>query len=62
MKTRKASNLLLADVHLEIDANLSMARGHAIAPQARRLVMERHPVLNLMMHVDPVEPATPSSR
>lgn len=61
LKARKAGDLLLVDVHLEIDANLSVAQGHAIALDARRLVMERHPVLNLMTHVDPVEPPAPSS-
>ncbi|MEI6117019.1 MAG: cation diffusion facilitator family transporter [Burkholderiales bacterium] len=53
LKTRRAGDLLLVDVHLDIDANLTVAQGHDIAVEARRRVVTRHPVLNLMTHVDP---------
>ena len=53
LKTRRAGDLLLVDVHLDIDANLTVAEGHEIAVEARRRVISRHPVLNLMTHVDP---------
>lgn len=56
LKTRKTGDLILADVHLEIDGNLTVAEGHDIARQARLTVMARHPVLYLMTHVDPVSP------
>ncbi|MEN9705827.1 MAG: hypothetical protein RLZZ393_1706 [Pseudomonadota bacterium] len=54
--TRKAGDLLLVDAHLEVDGGLTVREGHDIAFEARRRVMERHPVLNMMTHVDPVEP------
>lgn len=54
LKTRKTGDMILADVHLEIDGNLTVVEGHRIAEQARRNVMARHPVLDLMTHVDPV--------
>ena len=54
LKTRKTGDLLLVDVHLEVDGTQSVAAGHAIALEARQRVMSRHPVLNLMTHVDPV--------
>jgi cation diffusion facilitator family transporter len=54
LKTRKTGDMILADVHLEIDGSLSVAEGHDIARQARLNVMGRHPVLYLMTHVDPV--------
>ncbi|HJV36711.1 cation diffusion facilitator family transporter [Geomonas sp.] len=56
LKTRKAGDMILADVHLEIDGTLTVAEGHDIARQAKLAVMARHPVLYLMTHVDPVLP------
>jgi cation diffusion facilitator family transporter len=55
LKTRKAGDLILADVHLEIDGNLTVIEGHDIARLAKLNVMANHPVLYLMTHVDPVE-------
>lgn len=55
MKTRKTGVMLLVDVHREIDGALQVVAGHAIALQARRNVMVRHPGLNVMTHVDPIE-------
>jgi cation diffusion facilitator family transporter len=57
LKTRRTGDLILVDVHLEIDGTLTVAEGHDIAFVVRKQVMERHPVLNLMTHVDPVYPA-----
>jgi cation diffusion facilitator family transporter len=54
LKTRKTGDMILADVHLEIDAHLTVAEGHNIAHQARLNVMAKHRVLYLMTHVDPV--------
>lgn len=56
LRTRKTGDMILADVHLEIDGGLTVAQGHEIARQARLRVMARHPVLSLMTHVDPVLP------
>lgn len=58
LKTRKTGDMILADVHLEIDGDLSVTEGHAIARSAKLTVMARHPVLYLMTHVDPATPAT----
>lgn len=57
LKTRKTGDMILADVHLEIDGDLSVSEGHGIARCAKQTVMARHPVLYLMTHVDPVAPA-----
>lgn len=53
LRTRKMGDLIIADVHLEVDAALTVEAGHDIAVEARRRVMERHKVLNLMTHIDP---------
>ncbi len=60
LKTRKAGDMILVDVHLEIDADITVEQGHDIALDARRRVMERHAVLNLMTHVDPFRVKPPS--
>lgn len=53
VRTRKMGDMVLADAHLEVDAELSVEAGHAIAVEATRRVMQRHRVLNLLTHVDP---------
>ncbi|WP_432260435.1 cation diffusion facilitator family transporter [Cupriavidus sp. TMH.W2] len=54
LRTRKMGDQVLVDVHLEIDATLTVAQGHAIAVEARRRTLEDHHVLNVMTHADPV--------
>ncbi|CAM3510599.1 MULTISPECIES: cation diffusion facilitator family transporter [Cupriavidus] len=54
LRTRKMGDQVLVDVHLEVEATLTVAQGHAIAVDARRRTMEHHRVLNVMTHVDPV--------
>jgi cation diffusion facilitator family transporter len=58
LKTRKMGDLILVDVHLEIDAGMTVEQGHDIALDARKRVMDKHAVLNLMTHVDPVKPSS----
>lgn len=53
LRTRKMGDMILVDVHLDIDGSLSVAAGHDIAAAARQRVLERHRVLNVMTHVDP---------
>ncbi|MFJ9532416.1 cation diffusion facilitator family transporter [Herbaspirillum sp. NPDC101396] len=56
LRTRKMGDLTIVDVHLELDGRQTVTEGHAIATLARRRVMEQHHVLDVMTHVDPVEP------
>jgi cation diffusion facilitator family transporter len=53
LRTRKMGDLIVVDAHLEVDGTLSVEDGHTIAVEARRRVLQRHRVLNLMTHVDP---------
>lgn len=53
LRTRKMGDLLLVDVHLEVDADLTVEAGHAIAVGAREAVMRHHRVLDVLTHVDP---------
>ncbi|WP_432723551.1 cation diffusion facilitator family transporter [Jeongeupia wiesaeckerbachi] len=57
LRTRKMGDLILVDVHLEIDGTITVAAGHAIAEAVRERVMAALPVLDVMTHVDPAETA-----
>lgn len=53
-KTRKMGDLVLVDVHVEVDGQLSVREGHDIVLEARNRVLAKHDVLNMMTHIDPV--------
>jgi cation diffusion facilitator family transporter len=53
VRTRKMGDMIVVDAHLEVDAGITVEQGHNIAVDARKRVMQRHRVLNLMTHVDP---------
>ncbi|WP_376767880.1 cation diffusion facilitator family transporter [Klebsiella huaxiensis] len=60
LKTRRAGDLILVDVHVEVAGNLSVVEGHDIALSARARVLKNHNVLNMMIHIDPCQSATKS--
>ncbi|EOF4703080.1 MAG: cation diffusion facilitator family transporter [Klebsiella huaxiensis] len=60
LKTRRAGDLILVDVHVEVAGNLSVVEGHDIALSARTRVLKNHNVLNMMVHIDPCQSATKS--
>ncbi|HEY4468230.1 MAG TPA: cation diffusion facilitator family transporter [Klebsiella sp.] len=53
LKTRRAGDLILVDVHIEVPGNLSVVEGHDIALAARSRVLKSYNVLNMMVHIDP---------
>jgi cation diffusion facilitator family transporter len=53
LRTRKVGDFAIVDVHLEVDASISVLAGHDIAVEARRRVLEKHQVLDVMTHLDP---------
>jgi len=53
IRTRKMGDMIVVDAHLEVDASITVKDGHDIAVKARLRVLQRHRVLNLMIHVDP---------
>ena len=53
VRTRKMGDMIVVDAHLEVDADITVEAGHAIAVLARQRVLQRHRVLNLMTHIDP---------
>lgn len=53
LRTRKIGDVAIVDVHLEIDSCTTVVEGHAIAVEARKRVLKKHGVLDLMTHIDP---------
>ncbi len=53
LRTRKMGDMVVVDVHLEVESTLSVEAGHTIAVNARARVLQRHRVLDVMTHVDP---------
>ncbi|HEX8978810.1 MAG TPA: cation diffusion facilitator family transporter [Parasulfuritortus sp.] len=53
LRTRKMADLIVVDVHLEIDGEITVRQGHDIADEAERRLRAGFPVLNVMTHVDP---------
>lgn len=55
LKTRKSGDYLLVDVHLEVNGLLTVEQGHQVAVLARKKLLENPIILNVMIHIDPVE-------
>lgn len=53
LRTRKMGDLVSVDVHLEVNALLTVVQGHDILEEAARRVKARHDVLDVMTHMDP---------
>lgn len=54
LRTRKMGDMILVDVHIEVDAKSTVQVGHEIVLKARNKIMKELPVLNVMTHIDPV--------
>ena len=54
LRTRKMGDMILVDVHIEVDTNATVQVGHDIALTAANQVKAKLPVLNVMTHIDPV--------
>jgi cation diffusion facilitator family transporter len=55
LRTRMMGDMIVVDVHLEVDPTQSVESGHEIAVIVRQRVMQHHRVLNLMAHLDPAQ-------
>lgn len=54
LRTRKMGDMIWVEVDIEMDGQLTIEAGHAIAVEARQRVMADLPVLDVMTHFDPV--------
>ena len=55
LKTRRMGDMLMADAHIVVAADITVEAGHGISVEARRRVIQQHAVLNLMTHIDPAD-------
>ncbi|HWU02630.1 MAG TPA: cation diffusion facilitator family transporter [Novosphingobium sp.] len=56
LRTRKMGDMLMVDVHIDIDASITVEAGHAIIQSAEDAVRARHSVLGMIAHADPWKP------
>ncbi len=53
LKTRKMGDMIIVDVHIEVNGNATVREGHEIAFEAASRVKAALPVLDVMTHLDP---------
>jgi cation diffusion facilitator family transporter len=56
LRTRKMGDMLTVDVHLDIDAHITVEAGHLIVQAVEDQVGTRHRVIGMMTHADPWYP------
>lgn len=55
LRTRKMGDQLIVDLHIDVSAALSVVDGHDIALAVRDAVLNRHRVLAVTTHIDPLK-------
>lgn len=56
LRTRKIANLMHVDLHVQVDPNISVLEGHAIAGQVKARILEQEPnVAAVLVHLEPFE-------
>ncbi|OGS99418.1 MAG: cation diffusion facilitator family transporter [Gallionellales bacterium RIFCSPLOWO2_12_FULL_59_22] len=53
LRTRKMADNALVDAHILVDPRISVSEGHYIAESARQAVLNRHHVMDVLVHIDP---------
>ncbi|MDO8813153.1 MAG: cation diffusion facilitator family transporter [Gallionella sp.] len=53
LRTRKMADNALVDAHIVVDPKISVSEGHHIAESARYAVLNKHHVMDVMVHIDP---------
>ena len=57
LRTRKMADNALVDAHIIVDPKISVSEGHYIAETARLSVLNKHHVMDVMVHIDPEDDA-----
>ena len=55
LRTRKMGDMIIVDVHIEVEATQTVEAGHNIGVMVRQRVLQRHRVINLLTHIDPAQ-------
>ncbi len=60
MRTRKLANYIYIDLHLEVDGNLTVTRGHDISEQVKQTLIKNFPkIIDVMVHLEPEQNSSP---
>ena len=54
IRSRKMGDMIIVDAHIEVDGSLSVREGHDIAVNVRNQIMQKHRVIDVITHIDPV--------
>ena len=53
-RVRRVGDVFEVDFHLQVDSNLAVERGHAIASDVKSLLIQKHPEISkVLAHVEP---------
>ena len=54
LRTRKTGDMIFVDVHIELDGEMTVRESHNIAAQMRLKIISELPVIDVMIHIDPI--------
>jgi len=54
LRTRKTGDMIFVDVHIELDGEMTVRESHDIAAQMRLKIISELPVIDVMIHIDPI--------
>ncbi|PVZ85196.1 cation-efflux pump [Serratia sp. S1B] len=54
IRSRKMGDMIIVDAHIEVEGSLSVREGHDIAVNVRNQIMQKHRVIDVITHIDPV--------
>jgi cation diffusion facilitator family transporter len=57
-RARRVGDLFEVDLHLQVDPQLSVEKGHDIAAKVKEAILAKHPeVIEVLVHLEPASPA-----
>lgn len=55
LRTRKLANCIYIDLHLEVDGQLSVTKGHDVSEEVKQSLIQNNPrIIDVMVHLEPV--------
>lgn len=61
LRTRISGNTLMVQMHVDLDASLSLAEAHDIVDAAEKRVLARYPQADIIIHADPAPAMAPAT-
>ena len=61
LRTRISGNTLMVQMHVDLDASLSLAEAHDIVDAAEKRVLARYPQADIIIHADPAPAVAPAT-